>query len=52
MVDAGPNQVRLVSAYDGQVVDDYNNSLSDGAAVIQWTTNGGANQNWTLVPPS
>jgi alpha-L-fucosidase len=27
-----------------------NASTADGAAVIQWPTTGGANQDWRLVP--
>ena len=32
--------------------DVYGASTSDGAQVVQWTANGGANQQWQLVPQS
>jgi hypothetical protein len=47
-----PNRLTIVSASSNLLLDDYNNSLSDGAAVIQWPDNNGANQKWTLVPAS
>ncbi|WP_345028045.1 RICIN domain-containing protein [Kutzneria kofuensis] len=52
LVDAGPNRLGIVSASSGLQLDAYNNSLSDGAAIIQWSGNNGANQKWTLVPAS
>ncbi|MFF7987812.1 RICIN domain-containing protein [Streptomyces sp. NPDC007901] len=34
----------------GQLMDVYQNSTADGASVIQWPSNGGANQQWNIVP--
>jgi hypothetical protein len=39
---------RLTSAGSGLVMDVSGASTADGAAVIQWSSNGGANQQWTL----
>jgi hypothetical protein len=50
LVDAGPNQVQLKSQYDGQLVDETDNSLANGAAIIQWPANNGDNQRWVLTP--
>ncbi|MDX2681816.1 RICIN domain-containing protein [Streptomyces sp. NY05-11A] len=36
----------------GQLMDVYQNSTADGASVIQWPSNGGANQQWNIVPVS
>jgi hypothetical protein len=36
----------------GQLMDVYQNSTADGASVIQWPGNGGANQQWNIVPVS
>ncbi|MFE9453939.1 RICIN domain-containing protein [Streptomyces sp. NPDC006739] len=36
----------------GQLMDVYQNSTADGANVVQWPGNGGANQQWKIVPVS
>lgn len=36
----------------GQLMDVYQNSTADGGSVIQWPGNGGANQQWNIVPVS
>jgi hypothetical protein len=36
----------------GQLMDVYQNSTADGGSVIQWPANGGANQQWSIVPVS
>ncbi|MEU2778052.1 RICIN domain-containing protein, partial [Streptomyces sp. NPDC007162] len=36
----------------GQLMDVYQNSTADGGSVIQWPSNGGANQQWNIVPVS
>ncbi|MER7835973.1 alpha-L-fucosidase [Streptomyces sp. NPDC096040] len=41
---------RLVNRKSGKVLDVSDGSTADGAAVIQWPWNGGANQQWKLVP--
>ncbi|MFI0943675.1 RICIN domain-containing protein [Streptomyces sp. NPDC021020] len=38
----------LTSAHDGQAIDVNAASTSDGAAIVQWPANGGANQRWNL----
>ena len=40
----------LVNAASGKVLDDPNFSQSNGADIDQWQLNGGANQQWNLVP--
>ena len=40
----------LASSSDGMLADVSGGSTSAGAPVIQWPSNGGANQHWTLVP--
>ncbi|WP_330292737.1 RICIN domain-containing protein [Streptomyces sp. NBC_00576] len=34
----------------GQMMDVYEGSTADGGSVVQWPSNGGANQQWTIVP--
>lgn len=46
----GSGSYTLVSASDGMLADVSGASTSAGAAVIQWSSNSGANQRWTLVP--
>ncbi|WP_030458725.1 RICIN domain-containing protein [Kitasatospora sp. NRRL B-11411] len=41
---------RLVNRASGQVLDVANQSTGDGAQVVQWPWNGGANQKWQLLP--
>ncbi|MFB7950092.1 RICIN domain-containing protein [Kitasatospora phosalacinea] len=41
---------RLVNRGSGQVLDVANQATWDGAAVVQWPWNGGANQQWRLLP--
>lgn len=36
----------------GQLMDVYQNSTADGAHVVQWPSNSGANQQWDIVPVS
>ncbi|MGW2570080.1 RICIN domain-containing protein [Streptomyces sp. NPDC001537] len=36
----------------GKLMDVYQNSTADGGSVIQWPSNGGANQQWNIVPVS
>ncbi|MEV6942520.1 RICIN domain-containing protein [Streptomyces sp. NPDC051172] len=36
----------------GKLMDVNGGSTADGASVIQWPSNGGANQQWTIVPVS
>jgi hypothetical protein len=38
----------LASVNSGKLLDDYNNSTSDGAAVDQWMANSGDNQQWQI----
>ena len=40
----------IVSHDSGLVADVYGRSTSDGAQVVQWTANGGTNQQWQLAP--
>jgi alpha-galactosidase len=46
----GGGSYTLVSASDGMLADVSGASTSAGAPVIQWPSNSGANQRWTLVP--
>lgn len=50
LTPTGSGSYTLVSPSDGMVADDAGGSTSAGAAVIQWPSNGGANQHWTLLP--
>jgi alpha-galactosidase len=38
----------LINGASGKVVDLYDNQTADSTPVIQWTANGGRNQQWTL----
>jgi Ricin-type beta-trefoil lectin domain-like/Calpain family cysteine protease len=40
----------IVNAASGKVLDDPDFSKSNGAVIDQWQLNGGANQQWDLVP--
>ncbi|MBI2390119.1 MAG: RICIN domain-containing protein [Deltaproteobacteria bacterium] len=40
--------VTITSIHDGKVVDVLAGSRDDGAAIIQWASNGGDNQKWKL----
>jgi alpha-glucosidase len=40
----------LVSRLDGKVLDVQGAVCADGAPIIQWPLNGGANQQWRLEP--
>jgi hypothetical protein len=42
--------VTLVNRSSGMLADVSGASTADGTAVIQWPANGGANQQWLLVP--
>lgn len=50
LTPTGSGAYTLVSSSDGMVGDVSGGSTAAGAAVIQWPSNGGANQHWTLVP--
>ncbi|GAB2829246.1 RICIN domain-containing protein [Lentzea nigeriaca] len=39
----------LVNRSTGQVLDDYGYGAYDGAAVVQWSRTGGANQQWKFI---
>lgn len=43
------NKYTVTSAHSAKRVDVRNGSTADGAAVIQWTANGGTNQQWQLT---
>jgi hypothetical protein len=49
---AGNTAYTLVNLGSGWTADVSGASTSDGAPVIQWTANGGANQTWNLTPAS
>ncbi len=40
---------RIVNRNSGKVLDVSGGSTADGGDVIQWTNNGGTNQQWTLI---
>jgi hypothetical protein len=40
---------KLINVNSGKALDVNNNSTADGATVIQWTDNGGTNQQWILT---
>jgi hypothetical protein len=40
---------RLTNVNSGQVADVYGAQTTDGASVVQWPNNGGANQQWNIV---
>ena len=46
----GDGYYTIVSHDSGLVADVYGASTSDGAQVVQWTANGGTNQQWQFVP--
>lgn len=39
----------IINGKSGKVLDVHGNSTTDGANVIQWTDNGGTNQQWNIV---
>ncbi len=43
---------RITSVNSGKVLDVFGASTADGARIIQWPWNGGANQQWRLVAVS
>jgi alpha-L-fucosidase len=43
---APSSYVSLIARHSGKAADVSNNSTADGAAVVQWTNNGGRNQQW------
>ncbi|MEZ0111191.1 alpha-galactosidase [Catenulispora sp. EB89] len=49
-VPTGSGSYTLKSSSDGLLADVSGASTSSGAPVIQWPSNSGANQKWTLVP--
>jgi hypothetical protein len=49
-VPTGSGSYTLKSSTDGQLADVSGASTSAGAPVVQWPSNNGANQKWTLVP--
>jgi hypothetical protein len=48
---AGP-YYKLVNRQSGKVLDTFNADLADGARVVQWTDNGGLDQQWQLLQVS
>jgi hypothetical protein len=48
----GTGASRLVNRRSGLVLDVNGGSTADGAAVVQWSWIGGANQQWRLLPNS
>jgi hypothetical protein len=46
----GNGYYTIASHDSGLVADVYGASTSDGAQVVQWTANGGPNQQWQLSP--
>ena len=46
----GDGYYTIVGRNSGLVADVYGASTSDGAQVVQWTANGGTNQQWQFVP--
>ena len=46
----GDGYYTIVSRNSGLAADVYGASTSDGAQVVQWTANGGTNQQWQFVP--
>ncbi|MEY9856154.1 alpha-galactosidase [Catenulispora sp. GAS73] len=50
LVPTGSGSYTLKSSSDGLFADVSGASTSSGAPVIQWPSNSGANQKWTLVP--
>ncbi|HEX8626937.1 MAG TPA: RICIN domain-containing protein [Catenuloplanes sp.] len=49
MVSAGGYR-KLINRNSGKALDVTGGATADGAAVIQWTDNGGPHQQWTLPP--
>lgn len=49
-VATGSGSYTLKSSSDGMLADVSGASTTSGAPVVQWPSNGGANQKWTLVP--
>ena len=50
LVPTGSGSYTMKSSADGLLADVSGASTSAGAPVIQWPSNNGANQKWTLVP--
>ncbi len=44
------NYYKLVNVHSGKLLDVSGGSTTDGGAIIQWTDNGGTNQQWALTP--
>jgi galactose oxidase len=42
--------ISITAQHSGKCLDVYGASVADGAAVIQWSCHGGANQKWSLRP--
>jgi endoglucanase len=40
---------KIVNKNSGKALDVYNNGTGDGADVVQWTWNGGNNQQWQII---
>ncbi|GAA0685635.1 ricin-type beta-trefoil lectin domain protein [Kitasatospora atroaurantiaca] len=40
---------KLVNARSGMLLDAFGGATADGTPIIQWSANGGANQQWTLA---
>jgi hypothetical protein len=43
---------RIISRSSGKAIDVLNQTTANGGEVVQWGWNGGANQQWQLVPVS
>jgi hypothetical protein len=46
----GDGYYTIVSRNSGLLADVYGAATNDGAQVVQWTANGGTNQQWQFVP--
>jgi hypothetical protein len=51
LADLGGGAVRLLNKNSGKVAEVFQFSSADGAAIDQWTVNGGANQIWQMTTP-
>jgi hypothetical protein len=49
-VDAGPGVSGLKSVYDSLLIDVSGGGIAPAISIVQYTANGGLNQEWTLVP--
>ena len=49
MTDVGSGWYKLTNRNSGKVLEVYQAATGDGANIVQYTDNGGANQRWKLV---